>query len=142
MSSEVQGASCADIYNAAIAGIQLPAQMVLDEEMISVCYTELDVNDLADYYGSTPMMMVHATEIAVFRPADKAAEKNVKSAIQRRVDDLYNIWSQYLPMQFELVENHQIVEKTDKVGDSILNNDRNYDSKQHRIKAPVADVTF
>ena len=85
--------------------------MVLDEEMINVCYTELDLNDLADYYGSTPMMMVHATEIAVFRPADKAAAKNVKSAIQTRVDDLYNIWSQYLPMQFELVENYQVVEK-------------------------------
>ena len=111
MSSEVQAANCVDIYNAAIAGIQLPAQMALDEEMISVCYTELDVNDLADYYGSTPMMIVHATEIAVFRPTDKAAAKAVKAAIQSRVDDLYNIWGQYLPAQYELVENHQIVEK-------------------------------
>lgn len=111
MSSEVQLASCADIYNAAVAGIELPAQMTLDEETLGICYTEMDLNDLADYYGSTPMMIVHATEIAVFRPADKAAAKGVKAAIQSRVDDLMNIWGQYLPAQYELVEDHQIVEK-------------------------------
>ncbi len=107
--------SCTDAYNAAIDGLEMPAMQVFDPSFTDSTVTDyyyigLDLSKLSDYAVGIPMMMVHATEVAVFKPVDAAAATDIKAVIADRVAVLEQNWSQYLPEQYELVQNHQIVE--------------------------------
>ncbi len=113
------GKSCTSIYEAAIAGLDMPAMQVMDAAagalgdttLTDYFYLDLDTSKCADYCVATPFMMVHATEVAIFKPVDKAASKDIRAAIDARLEILENNWSNYLPEQYELVQNHQIVEE-------------------------------
>ena len=108
---------------AATEGIELPGMMTYDpsmeeamlSEMTEYFYTGLDVSGLEDFCVGVPMMMVHASEIAIFKPTDAAAAKSVKAAIDARVESLNNVWSTYLPDQYALVEDHRVVEAGDYI---------------------------
>ena len=114
----VTDATCEELMIAATEGIELPGMMTYDpsmeeamlSEMTEYFYTGLDLSGLTDFYVGTPMMMVHATEIAIFKPVDAAAAETVKAAIDARIEVLNNTWSTYLPDQFALVEANQVVE--------------------------------
>lgn len=115
-SSEETTKSCSDIMNAAISGIELPAMTFYDPSfedgsLKEYFYTELDLSDVSDYSVGVPMMIVHASEIAVFQPKSKAEAGKVKAAIEARLQVLYDTWDTYLPEQFALVEDYQLVEK-------------------------------
>ena len=119
----VTDATCEELMIAATEGIELPGMMTYDpsmeeamlSEMTEYFYTGLDLSGLTDFYVGTPMMMVHASEVAIFKPTDAAAAKSVKAAIDARVESLNNVWSTYLPDQYALVEDHRVVEAGDYI---------------------------
>ncbi len=113
---ETASKSCADLYAAAINGLDMPFMGVYgpnaeDNNLFDYYYLDLNPADLSDYCVAIPMMMVHATEVAIFKPVDKAAAKSVKAAIDTRVKQLEQSWEGYLPEQYELVQNYKIVEQ-------------------------------
>ena len=90
------------------AGFELPGYMELDEETLTAVYG-LSSTELSDYSVRTPMMIVQATEFAVFEVKDGYMD-TVKSAVEKRLSDLTATWSQYLPDQYELVQNAKTYE--------------------------------
>ena len=74
----------------------------------------IDTADLEDYISKSPMMNVQATEffIAKVKPGKM---DTVKKAVEGRVDDLVEQWSQYLPEQLELVEDARVVTNGDYI---------------------------
>ena len=120
---EEASASCMSLLETAIDGAELPGMMFYEpsmgdamiSELTEYFYTGLDVSGLEDFCVGVPMMMVHASEIAIFKPTDAAAAKSVKAAIDARVESLNNVWSTYLPDQYALVEDHRVVEAGDYI---------------------------
>ena len=102
------GVTAADIWAAIVAAIgqdNLPAAMPAEGEMLEGFYG-LTADAYSDIACMMPMMVVHATEFCIVRATDADA---VQAAFARRLADLDNTWSMYLPDQYELVENAQIV---------------------------------
>lgn len=91
-------------------GIDLPARANMDTAMFKDTYG-ITTNHLSSYVVSTPMMNVHATEIAVFEVVDEAGRKAVKAGIEKRVKALKAQWETYLPAQYELVKNYKVVDR-------------------------------
>ena len=120
---EEASASCMSLLETAIDGAELPGMMFYEpsmgdamiSELTEYFYTGLDVSGLEDFCVGVPMMMVHASEVAIFKPTDAAAAKSVKAAIDARVESLNNVWSTYLPDQYALVEDHRVVEAGDYI---------------------------
>ena len=90
-------------------GIELPARVNMDITMFKDTYG-ITTNHLSSYVVSTPMMNVHATEIAVFEVVDENGRKAVKEGIEKRVEALKAQWGNYLPEQYELVKNYKVVD--------------------------------
>ena len=86
----------------------LPMMMPAGEAELEALYG-INPGDVESYIINIPMMNVQATEIAIFKVADAEKAEVVKAGIQKRVSDLDNTWKQYLPDQYELVKNHQIL---------------------------------
>lgn len=85
---------------------------------------DMDVNAIENYYGLTsddyleaschmPMMIVHATEISIFKVSGSGGEEVVTAGIDKRLSDLDEIWSQYLPDQYALVKNAKTIQNGD-----------------------------
>lgn len=116
---EEKETSCSDILAEATSGVTLP-QMAFyrasgtakqKDALIKKYYTELNLQDAADFAIAVSLLNVDASEVAIFRPASRDAAQQIKAAIDARLAVLEEVWSRYLPDQYELVENHQIVEK-------------------------------
>ncbi len=108
--------TCTELYQAAINGIEMPAMQTYDPNftdstLSDYYYLGLDLSKVSDYSVSIPLMMVHASEIALFKPVDAAAAEEIKAVIAERIAVLEQNWSQYLPEQYELVQNHKLVEQ-------------------------------
>lgn len=114
-------------------GIELPARTNMDTAMFKDTYG-ITTNHLSSYVVSTPMMNVHATEIAVFEVVDENGRQAVKAGIEKRVEALKAQWERYLPEQYELVKNYKVVDRGNyvlfvisEVADTIINNFNNAD---------------
>ena len=57
-----------------------------------------------------PTFNVSATEIVLVELADSSDAEKVFEIIEKRHEDLDNLWKQYLPQQYELVKNAKIVQ--------------------------------
>ena len=60
------------------------------------------------------MMMVHATEFAIFWAAEGKLD-TVLTQIEARQDALVQTWERYLPDQYELVQNYKVLVNGDLV---------------------------
>lgn len=87
----------------------LPRTMELNDEDLQTMYG-IDASKLEEYTAQLPMMNVHATEFFIAKVKDGEMDA-VKDGIQSRLDTVDATWSSYLPEQYELVQNHQIVEE-------------------------------
>lgn len=101
---------CTDIYNSIVAqlGSDLPSFMSCGDSDLSGLYG-IDASLLNDYSLNIPLMVVHASEIFIAEVADGNMDA-VKAGIESRKQALLDSWSQYLPDQYELVQNAKIVE--------------------------------
>lgn len=83
---------------------ELPGFMMADEATLGNLYY-LTTEDVNDYAIFLPMMNVQATEIMVVEAKDGKVDA-VKEALDKRLADLDATWAQYLPAQYELVQNY------------------------------------
>lgn len=88
-------------------GDHLPALMELDGDTLQNLYG-IDPADLDSYVARMPMMMVHATEFFLAKVKDGKMD-TVKTALENRQAALDEQWSQYLPEQYDLVKNYQLI---------------------------------
>lgn len=110
-----------DLYNAGIEGVELP---MLQKASTSELNTLMGLNS-SDYEEATvylSMMNVKATEIALFKFSDKTQEEAINKAIDKRLKDLENTWSTYLPDQYELVKGVKKISKGNLKGYVISEN--------------------
>ena len=101
---------CTEIYNSIAAQLSgsLPSFMACGDSDLSGLYG-IDASILNDYSLNIPLMVVHASEIFIAEVADGNMDA-VKAGIEARKQALLDSWSQYLPEQYELVQNAKIVE--------------------------------
>ena len=97
----------ADIEGA-IGADNMAGAMDLDGEMLMTLYG-IDEADLEEYYARMPMMNVHAEEFFIAKVKEGKMD-TVKAGIEKRLADLDATWGQYLPDQYELVKNAQVIE--------------------------------
>lgn len=90
-----------------ISKLELPDLMSLDSTTLSALYG-INSSDLVSYECRIPTMGVHATEFFIAQVKDGKMD-TVKAGIAKRQADLVNQWSQYLPEQYELVQNYKLV---------------------------------
>lgn len=107
---EVDPSPSQELYYVLTDGIELPASMNMDPAILKDTY-EIDTDTLASYVAYMPLANVIATEISIFELKEGNSAEEVKAGIQKRVDSLLEQWERYLPAQYELVQNHKIVEK-------------------------------
>lgn len=98
------------VMKAALKGMELPSMMDMTDDMLADTYG-INKKLLSSYSVKMPMMITHATECSVFVVKKKASVKQVKKGIEKRVKALEETWSQYLPDQYELVQNYKVVVK-------------------------------
>jgi hypothetical protein len=88
---------------------------------------ELSEDDISSYLGiesseytaavcEIPMMNVHATEVVLFQYETDSQKANIQSALDTRLKQLENTWSQYLPDQYDLVKNRTEIDANHVVG--------------------------
>ncbi len=94
--------------------IELPAMMALSDAELTD-FLGINADNLESFVVMMPMMNVHATEIMVFQAKDGMIN-TVKEEVALYLEGYEQMWSTYLPDQYELVKNR--VEKT--VGESTL----------------------
>lgn len=97
-----------EAYEKAVAGVELPSMVDITEDMLADAYG-IDSSLLKSYVVKLPMMNVKADEIAVFQVKKEKNVAAVKEGIQKRQEALEENWKHYLPDQYELVQNYQIV---------------------------------
>lgn len=112
-SSEPEAPATSDkinqIMNMIYDNYQLPSFMELDAAMLNDVYG-ISSDMVTDFSVRMPMMIVHATEFAVFEVADGQMDA-VKAGVEKRLADLTATWEQYLPNQLEMVKNAKTIEK-------------------------------
>ena len=93
--------------------VMMPASMALDATLINDIYGLAEENyEACGVY--MPMMMVHATEFAIFWAAEGKLD-TVLTQIEARQDALVQTWERYLPDQYELVQNYKVLVNGDLV---------------------------
>lgn len=70
---------------------------------------DLNIDDLKSYDVRMALINVQASEVAMFEAKDGKIDV-VKAGVEKRIENLKELWSQYLPDQYELVKNAQTYE--------------------------------
>ncbi len=86
----------------------MPMLMAAGETELKDLYA-IDPAVVEEYGVYIPMMMVQATEFAVFKAAGEENVQAVLDGINKRLDYLLESWGNYLPDQLELVQNHKLL---------------------------------
>lgn len=90
-----------------ISKLELPNLTALDDATLNAMYG-INASDLVSYQCHIPLMGVHATEFFIAEVKDGKMD-TVKAGVEKRLADLDTQWSQYLPEQYELVQNYKLV---------------------------------
>lgn len=90
-----------------ISKLSLPNLTAMDDATLSAMYG-INASDLEEYVCMMPLMGVHSTEFFIAKVKDGKMD-TVKAGIAKRQADLDAQWSQYLPEQYELVQNYKLV---------------------------------
>ena len=99
-----------DIFNE----MELPAMMALSSEELTDILG-INAGNLDSFLVMLPMMSVHATEIMVYQAKDGMIE-TVTEEVNAYLDNYEQMWSTYLPDQYELVKNR--VQRT--IGNTLI----------------------
>lgn len=86
-SPEVSSLSAEALFNKAVAGIEFPAQMTLEADMISDMYS-IDISLLDSYMVKVPLMSAHMAEVAVFKVKNANDVSKVVEGINKRAADV------------------------------------------------------
>lgn len=92
---------------------ELPALMELTADDIKNNYG-INSSDLVEFSCKMPMMSTHATEYFIAKVASGKMD-TVKAGAQSRQAALDSAWKQYLPDQYELVQNYKLVTNGDYI---------------------------
>lgn len=87
--------------------LELPMMMELGDDELDFLYG-INADDLESYVVRVPMMNVHATEFFLAKVKEGKMDA-VKEAIENRRTSLEQQWSMYLPDQYALVQNAQLI---------------------------------
>lgn len=87
-----------------------PYFMELDSDMVSQML-ELTTEDYVACAAFVPMMNVHATEIMLFTYENDQQKQKITSALDTRLKSLEETWGNYLPEQFELVKDYDVIDE-------------------------------
>lgn len=99
-----------DFYQGLVESELLPEGVELTEKIADGFYEELFDVELTQRVIYLPTFNVSATEIVLVELADSSDAEKVFEIIEKRHEDLDNLWKQYLPQQYELVKNAKIVQ--------------------------------
>lgn len=75
-----------------------------DDEFVKMY--EINPEDLEEGIVYTSMINIKADEIIILKAKDKTKIPVLKEALEKEYTRQHNIWSTYLPHEFEKVENH------------------------------------
>ena len=92
----------------AMEGMFPPAMGFMGEEMITES-CGLDFSLLSEYSLNDPMMNVHAHMLYVAKVKDEADVPAVEEAFSKRLELMQDIFSTYLPAQYDLAMAGQVV---------------------------------
>ena len=108
---ETTGLSASELYDKVVTSdLELPSLQDMDSQFFADTYG-VDTSLLKSYKVKMPMMMVHASEIAIFELNDASNAPKVIEGINKRVEGLKAQWGSYLPDQLELVQNYKTATK-------------------------------
>lgn len=100
----------ASFYETEIAGkYEMPSLEAVSGEMEDAFYPGLSGLDLAQKVLYVPLMNVQATEILMVQAKTEDDASAVESIFAARLESLDELWSQYLPDQYALVQSAQVV---------------------------------
>lgn len=108
---ETPSMSASELYSKVVTSdMELPSLLEMDSSFFADTYG-IDTSILKSYKVQMPMMMVHASEIAVFELKDAGDASKVMTGINKRIEGLKAQWGSYLPDQLELVNNYKTATK-------------------------------
>lgn len=90
-----------------ISALDMPMMTTVNDTLLSSIYG-INASDLVEYVCKMPAMNTTATEFFIGEVKDGKMD-TVKAALEARQDALDEEWSKYLPEQYELVQNYQLV---------------------------------
>lgn len=90
-----------------ISALDMPMMTTVNDALLSSIYG-INASDLVEYVCKMPAMDTTATEFFIGEVKDGKMD-TVKAALEARQDALDEEWSKYLPEQYELVQNYQLV---------------------------------
>lgn len=90
-----------------ISALDMPMMTTVNDALLSSIYG-INASDLVEYVCKMPAMNTTATEFFIGEVKDGKID-TVKAALEARQDALDEEWSKYLPEQYELVQNYQLV---------------------------------
>ena len=95
------------VYQLISEGYDMPKLMPLSQEELEGF--GLTTEDYSDIFWGMSMMNVHATQVVIVE-AQEGKLDAVKAALDAYYTDYEAQWATYLPDQYELVQNRQVVE--------------------------------
>ena len=90
-----------------ISALAMPMMTTVNDALLSSIYG-INASDLVEYVCKMPAMNTTATEFFIGEVKDGKMD-TVKAALEARQAALDEEWSKYLPEQYELVQNYQLV---------------------------------
>ncbi len=72
---------------------------------------ELNTEDLEEGYAIYSMINVKSDMILVFKAKDESSVENLKKVLNKTAENQEGIWAEYLPKQYEKVQNRIIKQK-------------------------------
>lgn len=82
-----------------------------DENKYLLDSMELNTEDLEEGYAIYSMINVKSDMILVFKAKDESSVENLKAVLDKTAENQEGIWSQYLPDQYEKVQNRIVKEE-------------------------------
>lgn len=67
---------------------------------------EINLEDIEEGMVYRAMINIRADEIIILKAKDKSKVSRLEEALEKVYNTRYNIWKNYLPQEFEKVENH------------------------------------
>lgn len=84
--------------------------MEADETMLKDIY-HLDMDKIEEAKAYMAMMNVHADDLVLVKAKSEEDAKAVEESLKQRNADSVETWKQYLPEQYELVQNYKLERK-------------------------------
>lgn len=95
-----------DVYEKALEAADFQDQCIeLDDDIINNLYSSINLEDINKYKIVVSSTSVKAEELALFEAKDEKTAENILNAVNERLDDLKFGFEDYLPKEYQIVEN-------------------------------------